>query len=444
MRTTSNLARIVMRDDPGYDAARRAWQLAVDQRPAAVAFPADAGEVAATVRAAREAGLHVAPQGTGHNAGPLGALDRTMLLRTERLGGVWIDPQRRVARVGAGILWDELLAAADEHGLTGLSGSSPDVGVVGYSLGGGIGWLARRHGLQCNRITAVELVTADGECVRADAHNDPELLWALRGGGGSFGIVTALEFELLAVPSAYAGALVWDWRHAGPVLLRWSEWAQAAPDLVTTSARIIQFPVAPEVPEPLRGRRVVMIDGAYAGPADEAAPVLEPLRRLRPEIDTFAEIAPPGLARVHGDPEEPTPVASESRLVADLPRDAIEAFVETAGRGSGSPLMIAELRQLGGALARRPDRPSALPVLDGAFLLFAAGLVEGDDDAVLTHARRVGGALAPWTNGRAYLNFSEHPIDTRRAFDADTFRRLQAVKARLDPYGVIHANHPIA
>src|SRR3954454_8529169 len=182
--------------DDGYDAARQAFNLAVDQRPAPVAYPADADEVASVLRYARRAGLRVAGQTTGHNAGPLGDLSRTVLVKTSGMGGVAIDANRRIARVGSGVVWEDVVDAAAPHGLYALHGSSPTVGVAGYSLGGGMGWLARSHGLQTNSLTAIELVTPDGRLVRTDAEHDPELFWALRGGGGNFGIVTALEFRL--------------------------------------------------------------------------------------------------------------------------------------------------------------------------------------------------------------------------------------------------------
>ena len=213
---------VALPGDDGYDAARQAFNLTVDQRPAAVAYPADAGEVAEVVRAARAAGLRIAPQATGHNAGPLGDLSQTVLLKTSGMSGVAIDAERRIARVGAGVLWEDVVDAAAPHGLAALHGSAPNVGVVGYSLGGGMGWLARSHGLQANSVTAVELVTAEGEFVRADADNDPELFWALRGGGGNFGIVTALEFRLYPLSEIYAGFMLWDWTEAERVLTAWA------------------------------------------------------------------------------------------------------------------------------------------------------------------------------------------------------------------------------
>src|SRR4051794_12496309 len=253
---------VVFPGDDAYDAGRQAWNTSADQRPAFIAYPADAREVAEVIAYARSAGLRVAPQATGHNALPLGPLEDTVLLRTAAMTEVRIDPDARRARAGAGVLWDDVVTAAAPHGLVALHGSSPDVSVVGYSLGGGLGWLARLHGLQCNSLTAVELVTAHGDIVRADADHEPELFWALRGGGGNFGVVTAVEFELYPIPEVYGGMLVWDAARAHEVVPVWVRWAQSAPDAVTSSLRLLHVPDADFVPEPLRGRRLVGIDGA--------------------------------------------------------------------------------------------------------------------------------------------------------------------------------------
>ena len=187
---------VVTPADEAWDEARQAWNLAVDQRPVAVVLAETADDVVVTIEEARAAGLRVAPQGTGHNAAPLGELSGTILLRTSRMRGVEIDPAAQIARVEAGVIWIEVVEAAAEHGLAALAGSSPDVGVVGYTLGGGLSWLARKYGFAANQVTAVELVTADGRFIRADRENEPDLFWAVRGGGGSFGVVTALEFRL--------------------------------------------------------------------------------------------------------------------------------------------------------------------------------------------------------------------------------------------------------
>jgi hypothetical protein len=434
---------VALPSDDGYDSARQAFNLAVDQRPAAVVYPCSAQEVAAVVAFARSRGLRVAPQATGHNAGPLGGLERTILLKTSGMHRVEIDVERRIARAEAGVLWEDVIDAATPHGLYALHGSSPDVGVVGYSLGGGIGWLARSHGLQTNSLTAVELVTAGGELVRTDREHDPELFWALRGGGGNFGIVTAVEFKLYPITDAYAGFMLWDWSHAERVLTTWAEWALDAPDEVTTSFRIMQIPDMPQVPAPMRGRQIVLVDGAVQG-ADHHA-ILAPLRALEPELDTFATVPAASLIRLHQDPEEPTPFTSESALIAELPPAAIRALIMLAGPGSNSPLLGVELRQLGGALSRVTPGHGALAKLDAPFALFCGGLAldPAMEAAVMAHAGHVKAALEPWAADGAYLNFAERKVDTSKSFGAFTYRRLQAVKERLDPGNVIHANHAV-
>src|SRR5215210_7853617 len=221
---------VVHPDHPEWDLARRAWNLAVDQRPALVALPADAGDVLAVVDYAIRSGLKVAPQGTGHNACAIASLDDTILLSTQRMRGVEIDVEAQTARVQAGTLWIEVSEAATPHGLYPLSGSSPDVGVVGYTLGGGLSWLARKHGLAADHVTAIELVTPDGRLVRATPEDHADLFWALRGGGGNFGVVTAMEFRLFPYGEVYAGMFLFPYERAGEVLRAWHTWTQTAPE----------------------------------------------------------------------------------------------------------------------------------------------------------------------------------------------------------------------
>ena len=236
-------------------------------------------------------------------------------------------------RVGSGTIWQDVVEAAAPHGLAVLHGSSPDVGVAGYALGGGIGWYARKHGLTANSITAVEIVTADGSLVRADAENHPDLFWAVRGGGGSFGVVTALELRLLPIADAYAGMLLWEIEHAEPVLREWAAWTATAPDEVTTSFRVMRFPPMPELPDFLRGREIVVIDGAVLGDDAFGEAQLARLRALHPEMDTFARVPAASLSRLHMDPEGPTPAVGGSAMLADLDDAAISAFLEAVGPG---------------------------------------------------------------------------------------------------------------
>jgi len=429
--------------DPGYDAARMAWNLAVDQQPAAVAFPADARQAAQVIRAAAGAGLRVAPQSTGHNAAPLGHLDDVVIARTTAMNSVHIDPARQTARVGGGTVWLPAVQAAAHHGFATLHGSSPDVGIAGYSLGGGIGWYARALGLQTNSVTGLEVVTASGDVVWADRQENPELFWALRGGGGNFGIVTALEFRIFPFSTAFAGMLVWDAALAEPVLRRWVHWSADAPDEVTTSLRVLNLPPLPDIPPPFRGRRLVVIDGAVLASDQHAAELLAPLRDLQPEVDTFARTPVQALTGLHMDPEAPTPSVSDTTILDAMPEAAINAFLDLTRPDSGSTLLMHELRQLGGALGRPQEGAGAMPMLPGAFLAFAGApaLTPEMAAAGLRDARAFAATLAPFGSGRTYLNFQESHVDPAGGYDPVAYGRLVTLKSALDPDAVLVGNH---
>jgi len=441
-----NGAELVERGEEQWDSSRAAWNLAIDQQPAMVARPGDADEVAAVVGYARESGLRVAVQAEGHSAGALAGVGAdTLLLRTGRMTGAEIDADSRRARVGAATKWQDLSALASPQGLAGLSGSSAEVGIVGYTLGGGHGWLARKHGLACNSVVGAEVVTADGELVRANLEDEPDLFWALRGGGGSFGVVTALEFELYPVPDLYAGMFAWPWERTTDVLHAWREWVSALPNEMSTWARILQVPPLPDVPEPVRGRALVVVEAAYLGAEEAAGELLRPLRDLEPELDTFAVVPPAALGYLHMDPEDPVPFALSGQLLDELPAAAIDAVVEAAGPDSGSPLLSLELRLLGGALVQAPPNAGALASLDHAFLTLGVGMVMDPDMAPAINGQLdlVSNALDPWDSGVTYANFIDVPTDTRRFYPPQTFDRLQEVKARYDRDDLFRANHPI-
>jgi FAD/FMN-containing dehydrogenase len=431
--------------DPAYDMAREPWNLLASDHPAAVAYPAFPDEVADVVRAAAAAGLAVAAQGTGHGAPPLqGRLGDAVLLRTSAMNEVHIDVEKRVARVGAGVLWGDLAEAVGVHGLASLHPSAPDVGVVGYSIGGGIGWYARRLGLQCNAVTAAELVLADGTFVRATAEDEPELFWAIRGGGTPLGVVCSLEFRLHPLGSVVAGFLAWDWTAVEEVLPAWAAWCEGAPDEATTSFRLLEVPDSASMPSQVRGRRLVIIDGAVLGEDAFAEEVLAPLRSLAPEVDTVARVPAASLVRLHLDPEGPTPAYASSTLVSGLPDAAIAAVVDIAGPDSGSSLAVAELRQLGGALSRPAPGGGILSSLDGAFLALGLGLESehGDWRQQREDAGRFLGALEPWTTGRTYLPMVHASTDTRKVFSPSAHTRLSEIRRSVDPQGRFMAPHP--
>lgn len=436
---------IVLPDDPNWNEARRAWNLAADQRPAAVALPESERDVKAVVRWARDRGLRVAPQGTGHSALALGSLAHTVLLKTERMRDLEIDPYRQRARVQAGVLWGEVTDAAAEHGLAALAGSSPDVGVVGYSLGGGISWLGRRFGVAANHVTAIELVNADGELVRADADNHPDLFWALRGGGGSFGVVTALEFSLFQLAQVYAGSLFFPLERGAEVLTTWRRWVEHVPEEVTSLGRFLQFPPIPDIPEPLRGGSFAVVEAASLLGKDDTDELLQPLRDVGPALDTFTNMPVNELKRVHMDPDHPVSGSGNGMLLSDFDNDAVDALVRTAGAGSGSPLISVEVRHLGGALARSAPGAGAVATIEGEFAMFAVGSAATPElgAAVSAHIEIVQASLARWDSGRMYLNFAEKRERGERLFGLANFRRLQAVKAAVDPDDVFRSNHPV-
>jgi hypothetical protein len=435
---------VVVPADQRWDDARRAWNLAVDQRPAAVALPESAADVVEIVRFAARHGLRVAPQGTGHNAAALGGeLADTILVKTERMRGVAIDPVARTARVDAGVLWVEVVQAAAQHGLAALAGSSPDVGVVGYTLGGGLSWLARKHGIGANQVTAVELVTADGRLVRADADTEQELFWAVRGGGGAFGVVTALEFRLIPLTEVYAGILWFPVERAAEILKAWRSWTDALPDEMTSVGRILQFPPIPQIPEPVRGRSFVVVQAIYAGDPADGAALVAPLRALGPVMDTVAPTPITELSKLHMDPEEPVPAVGDGGTLWDVDDELIEALVETT---VGSPVLSLEVRHLGGAIARRHPDHGAVDAFDAPFIAYAVGFTPGEEAAraVERAVFDIWTALAPWAAEHTYMNFADSRRRASALFTGSALARLRDVKAAYDPDDVIRSNHPVA
>jgi hypothetical protein len=438
--------RLVLPDDPGYDAARAAWNLAIDQRPAAVVRPETPDDVTAAITYARSQGLRVAPQGTGHNAGPLGSLADTVLLRTARMRGVQIDPSRRIARVQAGAVWLEVVEAAAAHGLAALAGSSPDVGVVGYTLGGGVSWLGRRYGLAASHVEAIELVTADGRQRRVDHAHDPDLFWALRGGGGDFGVVTALELRLLPITHAYAGILWYPITRGHEVMHAWRELTQAhPPEELTTVGRFLALPPIPEIPEPVRGKSFVVVEAYHVGDPAQADDLLAPLRALGPVNDTVQTVPMPALSHIHMDPEQPVPGDGDGMLLSELPTEAIDAIVATAGADAAFPLLSVELRHVGGELARTRSRNGALAALDAEYVLYAVGAtpVPELEAPVRAQVQAVTAAMRPWQSPRDYLNFAETQCDPSAFWSSPAHDRLRAIKAAVDPDGLIRSNHPV-
>jgi FAD/FMN-containing dehydrogenase len=432
--------------DRGWDDARRAWNLSVDQHPAAIAIPKTAHDVVAAVNFAREHGLRVAAQGTGLGASPLGSLADTLLIRTHAMRGISIDSIARTARVEAGVRWQEVAHAAAGHGLAALAGFAPDIGVTGHVLGGGLSWLGRCYGLAANNVEAFELVTADGELVRADAASEPDLFWALRGGGGSFGVVTAIELRLFPVTEVYAGLLYWPAEAGRQVLHAWRKLTDDyPPDEFTTTVRYRNFPSSSAIPPQLHGQPGTVVAVAHLGSPREADELLGPLRKLGPLLDTMHIIPADGLGYLHGESERPVPLATDGTLLVGLPADIVDEIVRLAGPDARSPLLSVELRHLGAELGYAHPGNGALPALAASHLLVATGMAptQRAADAVFARVEALKSAVWRWAARRTYLNFAGASQDPALFWRPRAYDRLRRIKAAVDPGNVIRANHTI-
>jgi FAD/FMN-containing dehydrogenase len=436
---------VVLPDSPHYDTARRAWNLHADQRPAAVCVATCVEQVQAAVAYARDHDLRVAAQTTGHLAQTLPDLSGTLLLRLALHDGeVAVDPVARVAHIKAGARWGEVVEAVAPRGLAVMHGSSPSVGVIGYLLGGGLSFYARAHGLAVNHVRAFEVVTPDGARRRVDERNGADLFYALRGGGGNFAVVTAVELGLLPYAEVTGGAMFFPAKDAFAVLRAWRDWTATAPDTMTTTYRLLCLPPVPEVPEPLRGVPTVCVDGVALDPADAVG--LE--RRLRyvstPILGGFGPMPSAGVARLHGDPEEPVPAIGDGILLEKLDDLAIEMFLRVAG--PGSPLMAAELRHLGGALASPPSGAGARGHLEGNFLLFGVGIPGAPASAaeLEAHLDRYLGAMAPWATGTRFTSFAERRSTLESCVPAAALKRLAEIRRAVDPERILVASHAVS
>jgi FAD binding domain len=437
--------RIATSSDSDWDEARQAWNLAADQHPEAVALVESADDVSKVINFARENGLKVAGQSTGHGAVSMGSLEGVILIKTERMRDVVIEHDK--ARVEAGALAEDVADAAIKDGRCSMPGTSPNVGVTGYTLGGGLSWLGRQYGWACNRVSAIELVTADGEPRTVDAASDPDLFWALRGGGGGYAIVTALHVELLPVAEVYAGGFLFAPDLTAEGLRVYRDWASQAPEEVGSMVRMLNLPPIPDIPEPIRGKKWLAITAVSIGSEDEGRERIAPLREIgEPAMDGFAQMPATGMTRIAMDPEPPVPGLGHHRVINELPDEAIDAFVEAAGPESDSPLLLAELRHLGGALARPAEGGGALDKLDGEFVMLGIGMLMDPalKDPIAGQLDSLAEAMKPWAAEGGYFNYAERPCDVDAILPAETCERLAHVKRSWDPDELIRANHSVA
>ncbi len=427
--------------DDGYDDVRRPWNLLIDQRPAVVVVAESAADVQAAVRLARENDVPFSVQSSGHGA--VRPNDDGVVLNVTRLTGVDIDAERKVARFDAGARWRGVLEEAAPHQLAGLSGTAPTVGAVGYSLGGGIGLLMRRFGFAADSVVAADVVTADGSLVRAGQDDNPDLLWALKGGGGNFGVVTSLEVRLYDVPAVHNGSLIYPGARATEVLRAWADWTGQVSDDVTSAVMVMSFPPIPAVPEPLRGQHVAMFRATIAG--DDGSALDPLLAELGDPLmggfrtQTYLEAALSG-----NEPTDPMPTAGRSAGLSDLTDDTIGALLDLVA--PGSPVPGIDVRHLGGAAAKDQDSP--LSHRDTPYIGAANALAASPEQLAAVRQRLDDGftALDGHTRPVGAFNFlaaGSSPEVVRSAFSDGAYQRLQDIKRTWDPDNVFRYTHNI-
>lgn len=432
--------------DPAIAEETAGFNAAVHHRPEVVVRARCAADVAAAVRFGIMTGSPVAVQGTGHGA--VRPVEGGVLVTTSRMQELCVDPVTRTARVGAGVKWARVIEAAVPYGLAPMSGSSSDVGVLGYTLGGGVGPMGRKHGFSADHVRSVEIVTGDGRTRVVTADTDPELFWALRGGKGNFGIVTALEVDLLPVSTLYAGGLFFAGEHAGAVLHRWREWVGTLPEETSSSVALLRMPDAPHVPEPMRGVLTVHVRVAHIGDVADGPSLVAPMRDAAPALlDTVRVMSFAETDSIHMDPQDPVPFWETGMLLGSLPAEAVDALVATAGPDVQVPLVMVELRHLGGALARPAAVPNAVAGRDGAFAVFVLGpAAPGLEQAVPAAAAAVTTALAPYDAGSRLVNFlgdTPGPESVSAAWSPEAASRLVSLTRRYDPHGLFTSGHAL-
>ncbi|WP_205650308.1 FAD-binding oxidoreductase [Actinoplanes solisilvae] len=435
--------------DPGYTEELHTYNLTVVHTPSVVVGAASAADVQAAVRYAAATELPVAVLGAGHGSSV--SSDGSVLITTRRLTGLTIDENARTARVEAGVRWADFIEQAGKFGLAGLNGSSPTVTVVSYTLGGGLGPFGRKHGYAADHVTALEVVTADGELRRVTADTEPDLFWALRGGKGNFGVVVAIEFDLFPIRTFYGGGIFFPGELAPQVLHLFREWTADLPEEMSASVGLLHLPPLPFVPEPLRGRLVAHLRITYLGDPADGERLIAPFRALgEPIIDAVSELPYAAIASVHSDPIDPLPLYEHGALLHSLPAEAVDEFLRLAGPEAVSPLVLAEIRHMGGALSRPPTVPNAVGNRDDTLFtvfLVAAG---GPPDASALHGyeQRLIDALSPWSTGRRYLNFlfggNDATVESAAlAWTPADYPRLREIKRRYDPANLFRINHNI-
>jgi len=433
---------VLLPHDEGFAAECAGFNLLVVHDPAVVVGATSAADVRAAVRFAVANGLPVAVLATGHQ--PFPPATGSVLITTGRMASVEVDAERRTARVTAGTLWQQVVDSAAKDGLAPLSGSAGTVGVIGYVLGGGLSpTMGRTHGWAADHVRGIDVVTADGESRHVTELSDPDLFWAIRGGKGNFGVVTAIDIALFPVTEYFGGGVFYAGEHTAAVLHAYREWIADAPDELNSSIGLLRLPPLPTVPEFAQGKLVVHLRVSYLGSEEDGERLVAPMRAVAPALlDTVATTPYTEFASIHLDPTDPMPYGEFGGLLTELSAEGVDRIVELAGPASDCRVVILDIRHLGGALGRPAASPNAVDVRDARINVWGAAVGDPVEvGAVLDRMRDLVGALAPWSTGRQYLNFMSGDDAVENAFGDEVFRRLRTVKSQYDPTNVFRANN---
>jgi FAD/FMN-containing dehydrogenase len=432
------LRKIVLAEDNRYDEARSAWNLSVDQRPAAILFAGNEADISQGLIYAADHNLDVAVQSTGH--GVIKPADNCLLILTSQLNEIQIDTSTQTAYIGAGAKWGQVLERTQQNGFAPLLGSSPDVGVAGYTLGGGMGWLARKYGLAADSVQYFDVVTADGELLRASATENSDLFWGLKGGGGSLGIVTGMEIRLYPLTSVYGGNLIYPIEIVKEVFENYRDWIVYAPDELTSSIVIMNFPRLTEIPEALRGKSTVMVRGCYCGSIEQGESLFDVWRKWHsPMIDDFKAMPFSQVASISNDPVDPVAGFSTGAWIRELSDEAVRILIQYGvGNDGNSPIAVTEVHHAGGAIARVNPDLTAYSHRNEQHILQIVGLTPTVEarQYLQQYLHQFKTDLAPHFTGNVYMNFLEGDESRERiqdAYSTEAFQRLKEIKRKYDP-----------
>ena len=430
---------VLTADDPGFADEVRGWLLNFESTPDVVVGATSASDVVEAVKFACANGLRVRAQGTGHGADV--PVTDGLLITTKRLDSLSIDPATRLATIGAGLEWGRVVSQAAPLGLVPILGSSSTVGAVGFLLGGGLGPLVRSHGFGSDWVRGFELVTGEGDLVRASIDDNPDLFWALRGGKGGLGVVTGVTVELAPVGTIYGGSLMFDGANIRAALGEWVRYLETVDPDVSTSFSIMRMPDLPFIPEKLRGHTLVSIRFAYPGEAADGERLAAPLRAGAPVyFDGLTEMSVANMDAIHGDPTEPTIGWTRSRALGAIDQELVDVLLDHADAGKDFPFIALEVRHLGGAAATDVPEGSAVSGREAKGMVTLVGVPNQQlfESVIPRVADSVWESIGPWLDPQNNVNFAM-PFATQHAYEAvwpaETFARLATVRKKYDPKG---------